>query len=141
MLQLPTLEEIEAEERRRGIEPSPCLWPAPYNEDTIDAAMAFMFDCRTWDPTDSALKSIPNLPHLEQFASLWFEAKQTGGTLIVPRQTRTNSFGNFTFEDVEVGQIYILSVQNKKYGFQQTSLIVSVLDNIGDIIFQAAWEN
>lgn len=64
-----------------------------------------------------------------------------GGTLFTPRRTRTNAFGGFTFEDVPVGQVYIISVQNKKYGFQQESQVISVLDNVADIIFQANWEN
>jgi hypothetical protein len=65
----------------------------------------------------------------------------SGGTLLVPRTARTNSFGNFTFEDVEVGHVYTISVQSKKYGFSQDSHILSVVDRVADIIFQAAWEN
>jgi hypothetical protein len=65
----------------------------------------------------------------------------TGGTLITPRRARTNTFGNFTFEDVEVGQIYTISVQHRKYGFSQESQVISVLDNISDLLFRAGWEN
>lgn len=65
----------------------------------------------------------------------------TGGTLIVPRTTRTNTFGNFTFEDIEVGQTYVIRVQSKKYGFPQDSQVFTLLDNISDISFQSTWEN
>jgi hypothetical protein len=65
----------------------------------------------------------------------------TGGTLSTPRVTRTNTFGNFKFEDVEVGQVYTVSVQSKKYGFPQESQVFSLMDGISDILFQAAWEN
>ena len=65
----------------------------------------------------------------------------SGGTLLVPRNTRTNTFGNFTFEDVEAGQIYTISVRNKKYGFPQDTQIIMPLDSISDLVFQAAWEN
>jgi len=62
----------------------------------------------------------------------------TGGTLLVPRQTRTNSFGAFTFEDNRCRDRFTPSAfQNKKYGFPQTSQVFSVLDSITDIIFQA----
>jgi hypothetical protein len=65
----------------------------------------------------------------------------TGGLLLAPRRTRTNSFGNFAFEEVEAGHVYTVSVENKKYGFAQESQVISVLDNIGDLLFQASWEN
>ena len=65
----------------------------------------------------------------------------TGGNLMTPRTTRTGSFGSFNFDNVPVGQVYIVSVVSKKYGFSQDSQVFSVLDNVGDIVFQASWEN
>jgi len=65
----------------------------------------------------------------------------TGGRLLAPRTTRTTTFGSFTFDDVEVGQLYTITVQSKKYGFQQDSRIISVMDTVSDILFQANWEN
>jgi hypothetical protein len=65
----------------------------------------------------------------------------TGGNLFTPRTTRTGTFGNFTFEDVTVGQIYIVTVEGKKYNFPQSSQIISLVDNVTDIVFQADWEN
>lgn len=65
----------------------------------------------------------------------------SGGNLTAPMTTRTNSFGNFTFENVLVGETYTVSVINKKFGFAQESQIISVLDNVSDVIFQAGWEN
>jgi hypothetical protein len=64
-----------------------------------------------------------------------------GGALLTPRRARTNTFGNFTFEDVEAGQVYTVSIQNKKYGFPQESQVFSLMDSISGIVFQAAWEN
>lgn len=64
-----------------------------------------------------------------------------GGTLFTPLRTRSNAFGYFTFEDVAVGQVYTITVSHKKYGFAQETQIISVLDNVIDIIFQANWEN
>jgi hypothetical protein len=65
----------------------------------------------------------------------------SGGTLLVPRTARTSPFGYFRFEDVEVGQVYILSIRNKKYGFGQNTQIISLLEDVTDIIFQANWMN
>jgi len=65
----------------------------------------------------------------------------TGGNLLVPRTTRTNTFGYFRFEDVEAGHFYIVTVRNKKYGFGQESQYISLLDNVTDIVFRAEWEN
>lgn len=65
----------------------------------------------------------------------------SGGNLLVPRMARTGSFGYFRFEDVEVGQVYILSVSSKRYGFGQNPQVFSLMDNVTDIIFQADWTN
>lgn len=65
----------------------------------------------------------------------------TGGTLTVPRTARTNPFGNFKFEDIEIGQVYVISVKNKKYGFIQDSFIIMPMEDLTEIVFQASWEN
>lgn len=65
----------------------------------------------------------------------------SGGNLLTPRTTLTSSFGYFTLDDVLAGETYILSVENKKYSFQQPTQVVLLMDNISDIIFQAAWGN
>lgn len=65
----------------------------------------------------------------------------SGGTLLVPLTARTSSFGYFKFDDVEVGQVYIISVQSKRYGFGQNLQIISLLDEVTDLVFQAGWEN
>jgi hypothetical protein len=45
------------------------------------------------------------------------------------------------FENVEVGQTYIVSVKNRKYGFAQDSRVISLVDSVGDLLFEAAREN
>ncbi|HEY8562774.1 MAG TPA: carboxypeptidase-like regulatory domain-containing protein [Pyrinomonadaceae bacterium] len=69
------------------------------------------------------------------------EVVLTGGSYITPRKTRTNSFGSFAFEDVEAGNIYIINVHHRKYGFSQNSQVISLMDGISDLVFQADWEN
>ncbi len=64
-----------------------------------------------------------------------------GGILTAPRIVKTNSFGNFIFNDVTVGEVYVVSVSNKKYGFQQDSFVVSLMENITDMVFISTWQN
>lgn len=64
-----------------------------------------------------------------------------GGVLTAPRIVKTNNFGSFSFEDVAIGETYVVSVSNKKYGFQQHSFVISPNENVADIVFQAGWQN
>jgi hypothetical protein len=65
----------------------------------------------------------------------------TGGALTAPRATRTNTFGNFSFTDLEVGQTYVVSVAHRRYGFAQSSYIFTLMEDLGGLVFQASWEN
>lgn len=42
----------------------------------------------------------------------------------------TNGFGYYTFEDVQVGEVYILSVASKRYTFSPPSIAVTVLQDV-----------
>jgi hypothetical protein len=46
------------------------------------------------------------------------------------RNLRTNAFGYYNFEDVEVGATYTLTAASKRYTFNPQ--IINVTDNIGD---------
>jgi Carboxypeptidase regulatory-like domain len=52
----------------------------------------------------------------------------------------SNSFGNFRFDDVAVGEIYVFTVQSKRYQFSVPSQVLSVNDNVTDLIFIADWK-
>lgn len=54
------------------------------------------------------------------------------------RSTLTNNFGRFRFENVEVGQTYVISVANKKYIFEPSSQIVQIDDARDDLNFTAS---
>jgi hypothetical protein len=47
----------------------------------------------------------------------------------------TNRNGMFLFHDIEAGHSYVIAVRNRRYAF--TPQVVSVTDNIGDIVFTA----
>lgn len=53
------------------------------------------------------------------------------------RTTYTGSFGLYRFTDVEVGEIYILTVRAKKYSFASPEQIVSVNDELTNLDFVA----
>jgi hypothetical protein len=53
------------------------------------------------------------------------------------RMTFSGSFGYFTFEDVPVGEVYVLSVRAKQFSFSQSSLAISVQEDLSGISFIA----
>jgi hypothetical protein len=62
----------------------------------------------------------------------------TGGNLAEPRITRTSSFGYYFFDDLPVGEIYVLTVvSTKRYFFPNPSLIINLQDNVSDANFEA----
>lgn len=53
----------------------------------------------------------------------------------ISRTARTNAFGYYQFEEVEVGQTYIVAVQSKRFVFNPQ--VVQVVDSIADLDFTA----
>jgi subtilase family serine protease len=53
------------------------------------------------------------------------------------RRTRTSPFGYYRFEDVTVGQIYLISAQHKKYQFIQPTIAVELNEERDDLNFIA----
>jgi Carboxypeptidase regulatory-like domain len=56
------------------------------------------------------------------------------------RTALTNSFGYFRFDDVEAGQTIIISVRHKSYQFGTPTQVVSINDEITDLVFNALSE-
>ena len=54
------------------------------------------------------------------------------------RSVYTNSFGNYLFEELAVGDLYVISVSNKKYVFEQNSQSFVLNDAIENLNFTAA---
>ena len=59
----------------------------------------------------------------------------TGGGLASPRTTRTNSFGYFTIRELDAGSTYILSIDSKKYIFNNPTQVVTTAEDVGGIVF------
>jgi hypothetical protein len=61
----------------------------------------------------------------------------SGGNLSQPKTTRTNSFGNYTFDGLTAGQTYVVTVAAKRYAFTQPSIVLNVTDSIANADFEA----
>lgn len=53
------------------------------------------------------------------------------------RRTVTGSFGYYTFDNVETGRNYVISVNDRRYRFAQPSRMISVFDELTDVDFIA----
>ena len=62
----------------------------------------------------------------------------TGGDLEEPMYAMTNFAGQYRFEDLTVGETYVVQVLSKRYRFANPSVVVSVLDNVTNADFAAA---
>jgi len=60
-----------------------------------------------------------------------------GGNLTQPLFAKTNSFGNYTFDGLAVGQIYVLTVVSRRYNFPQSSIVLNLEDNVANADFEA----
>jgi hypothetical protein len=49
----------------------------------------------------------------------------------------SNTFGNFRFAEVPAGEIYVFTVHSRRYQFSVPSQVLSVTDNVGDLVFIA----
>lgn len=54
-----------------------------------------------------------------------------------PRIVLSGSFGYYNFDDVAVGQSYVVAVSAKRYSFSQPALVVSVVDQLVNVNFIA----
>jgi Carboxypeptidase regulatory-like domain len=54
----------------------------------------------------------------------------SGGALTEPKLARTNQFGYYRFQDLEVGQIYIVSIAAKRYSFATPNRVIVLNENL-----------
>jgi hypothetical protein len=53
-----------------------------------------------------------------------------GGTLSERKFARTNAFGYYRFQDLQVGQIYIISVASKRFTFANPTRVIALYENL-----------
>ncbi len=51
------------------------------------------------------------------------------------QSVRSDGNGNFQLAELEVGNLYILSVQHRRYRFNESSIILTLVDNVSGIAF------
>jgi hypothetical protein len=61
----------------------------------------------------------------------------TGNALETPLRVSTSSFGYFTFDNLAVGETYVLTVNSRRFTFQVPSRVISLTDNVTGIDFIA----
>jgi hypothetical protein len=61
----------------------------------------------------------------------------SGGNLPQSREITTNPFGYFNFDNLQVGQTYVLTVGAKQYTFTNPSIVITPEDDIANAIFVA----
>jgi hypothetical protein len=61
----------------------------------------------------------------------------TGESLPERRIATTGSFGYFTFEGLQTGQTYVVTVNSKRYTFSTPTRIITLVDNVADANFVA----
>jgi hypothetical protein len=59
----------------------------------------------------------------------------SGGTMAEPVYARTSPFGYYSFEGIEAGQTYILTVSSKRYTFNPPNRIIDAQDSVSDANF------
>ena len=61
----------------------------------------------------------------------------TGNSLSEPRVTQTGSFGYYTFDGLQAGETYVITVNSRRYTFSMPSRVISLVDNVIDADFTA----
>ena len=57
------------------------------------------------------------------------------------RAVLTNPFGYYRFDDVTVGQSYVVSVSSKRFQFEEPTRVIHLLDELTDLTFVALPES
>jgi len=61
----------------------------------------------------------------------------TGNSLETPLRVSTSSFGYFSFDNLAIGETYVLTVNSRRFTFQVPSRVISLTDNVTGIDFVA----
>ncbi len=59
----------------------------------------------------------------------------SGASLAEPRSVRSSSFGYYTFENLQAGETYTLSIGAKRFTFASSAQVVTLNDNVADADF------
>jgi hypothetical protein len=65
------------------------------------------------------------------------EVTVTGNSIITPLRVTTSSFGYFTFDGLQTGETYVVTVNSRLFTFQAPSQVITLTDNVADMDFIA----
>lgn len=68
--------------------PSYCIWPDEFAEDSPEAAWRFVRECYTWNEQAKRIDRMPDLEYLEKYCWQWHAAKAIGGLCICEKCRR-----------------------------------------------------
>lgn len=55
----------------------------------------------------------------------------------VTRRALTNGLGTYAFDNVPVGETYVISIANKRHAFTEPTRVITVSDNVANLDFEA----
>jgi hypothetical protein len=61
----------------------------------------------------------------------------TGDSLAEPLTVTTSSFGYFSFDELEIGRTYVVTVNSRRFTFQAPSRVLSLVENATEVNFVA----
>ena len=61
----------------------------------------------------------------------------TGNSLAQPIVTITRRGGAYSFDDLQAGETYVITVGSRRFTFQSPSRVISLVDNVTDADFTA----
>jgi hypothetical protein len=61
----------------------------------------------------------------------------TGNALEQPIRVTTGSFGWFTFDGLQTGETYVVTVNSRRFTFSTPSRVITLVDNVADLDFVA----
>lgn len=62
----------------------------------------------------------------------------TGGNLTEPRYAYSSTFGHYSFDDVQIGQTYVIQVVPKRVSFPESTRVINLGGDLADIDFIAS---
>ncbi len=65
-----------------------CLWPAPYNVDTLEACTAFVLNCWTWNESVKEVQQIPDRKYIREYIQRWYENRTRKNAMVTEKCRR-----------------------------------------------------
>lgn len=71
-----------------GLGERKCIWPAPYNVDTLEALTGFVLIQTTWNEAAKEFQQMPDRKYIREWVKKWYENRQRSGTMVTEKCRR-----------------------------------------------------